>query len=59
MSDKTLNEGYQPTVGYVQDGYQPIQDKRGYQPTTQPIKNVVPPSTGSNVKPATTTNKKQ
>ena len=52
MSDKNLNEGYQPTVGYVQDGYQP-RDSRGYRPTTQPIKNVTPPSTGSNVKPAT------
>ena len=58
MSDKPLNEGYQPTVGYVQDGYQP-RDSRGYQPTTQPIKNVTPPSTGSNVKPATTIDKKQ
>lgn len=52
MSDKTLNEGYQPIIGYVQDGYQP-RDSRGYQPTTQPIKNVTPPSTDSNVRPAT------
>lgn len=52
MSDKPLNEGYQPTVGYVQDGYQPS-ERRGYQPTKQPIKKVVPPSTGSNVKPST------
>ena len=51
MSDKPLNEGYQPTVGYVKDGFQPIQDKRGYQPTTQPKKNVVPPNTGSHVNP--------
>ena len=59
MSDKPLNEGYQPTVGYVKDGYQPIQDKRGYQPITQPIKDVIPPSTGSNVKPVTTTDERQ
>lgn len=58
MSDKTLNEGYQPIIGYVQDGYQP-RDRRGYQSTTQPIKNVTPPSTDSNVRPATTTDKKQ
>ena len=51
MSDKPINEGYQPKIVHVNDGYQPS-DRRGYQPTKQPIKNVVPPSTSTNVKPA-------
>lgn len=52
MSDtKRSQEGYQPVIQHVNDGYQP-RDSRGYQPTTQPIKNVTPPKTGTNVKPA-------
>lgn len=50
MNDKIIKEGYQPVIQHVNDGYQP---------TTQPSKNITPPSTGTNIKPAPATDNKR